>query len=226
MGLDSHLTVGREDPAGAELWPYRYFRNAVATEKPPDTIENALLVRVLREHDRAALQALHERHHLRIKRYIVCRLGPNADVDDLAQDVFVSLLSGSGRYDGHGNTESYLLGVARNVVRRYARQTGRRLKIAPSGLPNAFAGDLEAGQQHDPLRETSTREAQATVRDLVARLSPKTRQAVRLRFIEQLDSKQAAQKAQCSQSAFDKRVSRAIRVLRKSHDRMGASERR
>jgi RNA polymerase sigma-70 factor (ECF subfamily) len=198
----------------------------MATEKPPDTTENALLVRVLRERDRTALRALHERYYLRIKRYIVCRLGPNADVDDLAQDVFVSLFSGNGRYDGYGSAEGYLLGVARNVVRRHARQTGRRLKIAPSGLPNAFAGDLEAGQQHDPLRETSTRETEATVSDLVAHLSPKMREAVRLRFIEQLDSKQAAQRAKCSPSTFDKRVFRAIRVLRKFHDRIGASEHR
>lgn len=195
----------------------------MATEEPLDTIENALLARVLGEHDRAALQALHERYHLRIKRYIICRLGPNADVDDLAQDVFVSLLSGNGRYDGNSSAEGYLLGIARNVLRRYARQTGRRLKIAPSGLPTAFAGDHEAGQQHDPGRETSTREIQAIVSDLVARLSPKARQAVRLRFIEQLNSKQAAQKAKCSQSAFDKRVSRAIEVLRESRDRMSAS---
>jgi len=67
-----------------------------------------------------AFRALFERHHDRLRRYVVSRVGPQA-ADDVVAESFVSAFQARSRFDPSGGTNAlpWLLGVATNVLARH-----------------------------------------------------------------------------------------------------------
>ena len=174
-----------------------------------------LLARAVRAHDRAALEALHGKYYLRVKAYVTSHLGSCPEVDDVVQEVFLALFRGGGCYDGHGDPLGYILGIAQNAVRRCIRGKQRDLKHDQDHLPEVLAEHLKTTHQYDPHRLVCDQEALAVIRTLMADLSPEARQAMRLRFVEELDARQSAAKAGCSVPAYVKRLHTALKQLQR-----------
>ena len=72
--------------------------------------------------DGAALDPLYRRHKGGVYRFAMLWSGSAAVAADVTQDVFVHLLTRAGDYDAaRGPLSPYLLGIARNFVRRRTR---------------------------------------------------------------------------------------------------------
>jgi RNA polymerase sigma factor (sigma-70 family) len=150
------------------------------------------------------------RYHPQIRRYIASSVRSPADVDDLVQDVFIEFLRDNSPRD----PKNYIFAVARSVVSRYRLEKANRPRIMQIGRACEIPAARAANQHADPLAQLSPRQLRKIIECVTAQLPPKACEAVKLRFVEGLSSKEAAQKAGCSLSAFWKRLQRATKTLR------------
>ncbi|UCF17768.1 MAG: RNA polymerase sigma factor [Phycisphaerales bacterium] len=147
----------------------------------------------------------------RIKLYVASRVKCAAEAEDLVQDVFVRFFESKGRRD----SEAYLFGIARNTVRMHLRRRAHSVRTIRIKSPNAPALAKTTGRDGDTPWPTSAEECRKLVEYLASRLPAKTRQAIRLRFIEGLSSKAAARKAGCSVHTFQQRIYDATKAIRR-----------
>lgn len=177
--------------------------------------DHILLARAVRKKDREALALLHTKYYPHVTRYIAARLGLSAGADDLAQNVFVELLRGNGQYDGRADPQAYLFGIAGNIIGRYYRD--KRSQLHPVHIESI--GQVADCSATEASRELiMPQQLRDAVADAIARLPPKARQAIKLRFIDGLSSKEAAKKAECPLNVFYSRVYDGIKALGKLKD--------
>jgi RNA polymerase sigma-70 factor (ECF subfamily) len=176
--------------------------------------ESILLKRAIYQRDKKAVEVLHTKHYQSIFRYIAARVGFSADAEDIAQNVFVELCKGDGCYDGCGNVKEYLFGIARNNIRRYHRERTNSIRTVPVDSIEDVGPSYNIRQQ-DPVHQVAEQQLKKAIKDALAQLPLKAQEAIRLRFIEGLNSKEAAKKAGSSTVAFRQRLHMAVRALRK-----------
>jgi RNA polymerase sigma-70 factor (ECF subfamily) len=184
-----------------------------AGPKPTVPDETGILERAVRHHDKHALAILYIKHVSHIKQYIALRIGHVADVDDLAEQVFVEICRGAARYDGRGNVQAYLQGIARKVLHSYFRRKARATKVIPTGSITQYDALCEARSHRGEVRRPSRGEFNKMVQGFKAVLPPKAYEALRGKFIEGLCARDAARKLGCSVDAFRKRLQRAVKIL-------------
>lgn len=81
------------------------------------------LYRLMRKGDRDAFAELYERRSPALYRYALHMSGSSIVAEEVAHEVFVQLMGANTRFDElRGTLESYLYGVARNLVRVVRRQ--------------------------------------------------------------------------------------------------------
>jgi RNA polymerase sigma-70 factor, ECF subfamily len=81
------------------------------------------LYRLMRKGDREAFAELYERRSPALYRYALHMSGSSIVAEEVAHEVFVQLMGANARFDERrGTLESYLYGVARNLVRVVRRQ--------------------------------------------------------------------------------------------------------
>lgn len=191
------------------------------TAKTQDCV---LLKRAVYDRDGKALAALQAKYGPRIRRYVASEMNSGTDAEDIVQDIFVELRQSHGHYNGHRDVEKYLFGMARHLISRYCRARRSQPKLIRIGSIDEVAESLHIGQDRDLAEQTSLRQLKKILEDAAQQLPPKTYEAVKLRFIEGLSSKEAAQKAGCSVKAFYARLERATRALQRIRSRMQKRE--
>ncbi len=90
-------------------------------------VEDAELYRAWRAGDRAAGQALVERHYDSIVRFFRTKAGPQAD--DLVQRVFLVCADPQAGFRGESSFRTYLFGVARNLLLAHYRGRVRDARV-------------------------------------------------------------------------------------------------
>ena len=117
-----------------------------------------------------------KQHGQRLRRFLASRLRHRAaDVQDLAQEVFLRLL----RIDHHEtirNSEAYLYTVAFHVLHQHVL---RRAAIPEAVEITALINELESAPGSDPARQLETQQQLEELQGALQRLSPKA-QAVLL----------------------------------------------
>jgi RNA polymerase sigma-70 factor (ECF subfamily) len=115
----------------------------------------------------------------------VRQVGDRQEAEDLAQDVFLRLYRSRKRYRPRAKLATWIFFIARNVGRNALRRR-RRKKLTPVGLafdgedPKAFGPlSAEGTAPADPIERD---EVAHVVRDAVAGLNNRQRQAVELQF--------------------------------------------
>jgi RNA polymerase sigma-70 factor (ECF subfamily) len=92
--------------------------------------------------DRAAFAELYERREPALYRYALHASGSATVAEEVAAEVFVQLMSTGSRYDEQrGTLESYLYGMARNLVRMAKRQ-GPVEEAVDTACQHDILGDL------------------------------------------------------------------------------------
>ena len=148
-----------------------------------DIDDKLLLIRVICHQDRRALADLYLKYRRRIKSYITSNINSSADIEDLTQEVFIQLCAGTGRYDGHSDEKSYLLGIAKNTIHRHHRRKSK-IKVSETVFIHSVSTKSSGDEIYQRFEKISE--------DAIIQLHPKERQAFRLRFIKGLSPKEAA----------------------------------
>src|SRR6187551_3321235 len=104
----------------------------------PLSDSDAGVVAAIRAGERAGGAALYDRHHQYVRRVLVRVLGPDADLQDLVQDVFVAAIDSIDRLADAGALRGWLAAISVNCVRMELRRRTRRRIIRllpPSEVP-------------------------------------------------------------------------------------------
>jgi RNA polymerase sigma-70 factor (ECF subfamily) len=156
---------------------------------------------------RDAFGELIGRYQARVRSF--CRRWDPERGDDLAQEVFLQLWAARARYQPRGQFPLYLFTVVRNRCRNVRRSWFRQPTLEPLApeVPNPTSSD-----QLDAVLE---RERAARVERQVAQLSPKLREAVLLRFGEEMSYAEIAAVVGAPEATVRSRVFNGLRRLQK-----------
>jgi RNA polymerase sigma-70 factor (ECF subfamily) len=157
-----------------------------------DDAEDVRLMQLAGGGDTAAFERLVERHQNLVIGTIGRMLGSSADVEDLAQQVFIRVWKNAGRYVARAKFTTWLLTITRNLVfnelRRRKRHSALPLQIDEEGDERPIADD----RTREPDAALLDRELDAAIRAAIADLPETQRMAVVLRRYEQLSYEEIA----------------------------------
>lgn len=166
------------------------------------SLDDAGLVHAARRGDQAAKGALFDRHATRVRRVLLRVLGPDRDLSDLLQEVFVMALRDLDNLSDPGALGGWLSGIAVHVARHELRRRSRWRWIR-------FVADDEVPEVPDPGADTDARaEVRAVYRALGA-LPTDERIAFALRFLDGMELTEVARHCDVSLATIKRRLARA-----------------
>jgi RNA polymerase sigma-70 factor, ECF subfamily len=181
------------------------------------------IARGLRQRDVALLHALVVEYQFRLVRYLIYLLGRRDSVDDLVQETWLRVLERGRSYDGHSRFEPWLFAIARNLTIDHLRQR-RIFSLDSSGDASDSHANDSPEQDHKPLPLAShdpspfelaarTEDAQRLAHTLET-LEPIYREALVLRFQEDLSLQEIATIVGVPLTTVSSRIYRGLAALR------------
>ncbi|MBI2155091.1 MAG: RNA polymerase sigma factor [Candidatus Rokubacteria bacterium] len=170
--------------------------------------DRELMARV-REGEQSALELLFARWEGPLFAFFY-RLGcPPSSVEDLTEEVLVSVYRRRHRYDLDRPLAPWLFGVARLVWKDFLRHRGRELAQA---TPLEVAKELPS-PMHDPSELAEIREESEAVRRAIEELPDEQKAAFVLRHYHSLSYEEVAQALQVPLGTVKWRIHEAVRRL-------------
>jgi RNA polymerase sigma-70 factor (ECF subfamily) len=160
---------------------------------------DAAVVAAIRAGEPAGGTALYDRHHTYVRRVLMRVLGPDADLHDLMQDVFVAAIDSIDRLLEPKALRGWLAAISVNCVRvELRRRTKSRLiHLFPHGsLPEVPA----------PSNTPEVDEAVRATYQVLGRLGPDERIPFALRFIDGMELTEIADACQVSLATTKRRL--------------------
>ncbi len=167
------------------------------------------LVAHFRAGQTAAFDEIVEAHQQRIVRLVFRLLGSPDEVQDVVQEVFLSVLENLKRFRGESKLSTWLTTIAVNKCRSHQRRRLLRLRtffyLAKTlTVTSEQGGATESAEIHDELRRA------------VRRLSARYREPVVLRYFEEMSVHEIGQVLGISANNVEVRLTRARYKLRKT----------
>ena len=153
-----------------------------------------------------------QRHEREIMRYLLRVSGNGADAADLFQETWLRAYRAYPRLEPTSEIRPWLYAIAVNLCRNRARDGARRARMT-----------VAAGKKNSPAERTAANEAgfaendgyaAVRLRELLASLPPKQRQALHLRYFAGLDFAQIAAAMSCSEPSARANVSQGMRKIK------------
>jgi len=179
--------------------------------------ETAKIARGLRERDRELLADLVERFQHRLVRYLIYLTGRRDYAEDLAQETWVRVLRRGSQYNGRQRFDPWLFTIARNLAIDYLRKNQKavptvslpqdrdEMPLLPSSAPSPFEA---AARSEDAIRLAGQLQI----------LSPLYREALLLRFQEDLSLPEIAQVLDAPLTTVTSRIYRGLAELRSAFE--------
>jgi RNA polymerase sigma-70 factor (ECF subfamily) len=119
------------------------------------------LYRLMRKGNQDAFARLYERREPALYRFALHMSGSTTVAEEISQEVFIQLMAPSTRFDEtRGSLESFLYGIARNLIRVVRRQ-GPVTEAVDRAFEHDILGDLISNEAtaalHRTLRELPER---------------------------------------------------------------------
>jgi RNA polymerase sigma-70 factor (ECF subfamily) len=162
---------------------------------------------LIRHGDEAAAETLIKRYYAPILRYCRRHCSDMGKAEDLTQETFLKLFAGIGSYQEKQQFKAYLYTIAHHLC----IDESRKVLMYP----------LE--QEDEPIcepKELRQVEDQMEIKEMLGTLSEEQREAILLRFGEELTYKEIAAVMRCSLRTAQSRVRGALKVLKNQHGRM------
>ncbi len=164
------------------------------------------LYRLMRKGDKCAFAELYERREPALFRYALHMSGSASAAEEVAQEVFVQLMSANTWFDEkRGTLEAWMYGVARNLVRVFRRKGVIRSAQIPEAAERVF--------EHDILGDLINSENIAALRAALLELPDNYRDAVVLCDLEERNYDEAARLMGCPVGTVRSRLHRARGLL-------------
>lgn len=126
----------------AALPPTLAGERGTVAELPLDSLSDAALVAALLQGSERAATAIWHRHAPAVRRTLARSLGPDQELDDLLQDVFMGFVKSAAKLEEPNNLRAYLVSIAfRTSAMEIRRRKVRRwVTLTKSGeVPDAQA---------------------------------------------------------------------------------------
>ena len=157
----------------------------------------------------AGVRVAWRRLEAELRPFIARRVGGEADVNDVVQDVFLRIQRGLPHLRDEQRFGAWVYQIARNAI------SDHNLRMTRHPLAAAPAGELAVEEEDDLALE---REMAAHIAPLVALLPSPYREALTLTELEGLTQKQAAAMLGLSFSGMKSRVQRGRARLREAFE--------
>jgi RNA polymerase sigma-70 factor (ECF subfamily) len=189
----------------------RVGKRAPEAIQPTDEADELDLVRLAGNGDRDAFRSLFDRHHARVYRFALLRVGDPEAARDLAQDVFLAVWNGLPRFtpEHSGSFPAWVFGIARNLIGTHHRKAHRAVPVPDDQLPETTV-EFEAGLV-----------TQRMLIDSLATLPNDQREVLVLRFIVGLPTRDVAAAMNRSDGAV---TAIQLRALDKLRERLAAKD--
>ena len=148
-------------------------------------------------------------HEADVRRWLARRVRglPGCHVDEIVQETYARLWAvGAARIL---NPRAYFFVTARHVVGEVLR---RSRVVSIETMADVEVLDI-AHEDVGPERRLSGREEVERVRQVMAKLPPKCREAFELRKFGELSQREIAQRMQLSESTVEKHLVKALRII-------------
>ena len=184
--------------------------------------ETAKIARGLRERDMELLADLVERSQRRLVRYLLYLIGRRDYAEDLAQETWIRVLQRGSQYNGRQRFDPWLFAIARNLAIDYLRKKGKAVQTA--SLPDD--GDeilLVSSSGPSPFEAAARSQDAIRLAGQLQILSPLYREALLLRFQEDLSLAEIAQVLGAPVTTVTSRIYRGLAALRSAFEEGGDS---
>ena len=184
--------------------------------------ETAKIARGLREGDMQLVADLVERCQHRLVRYLLYLTGRREYAEDLAQETWVRVLQRGSQYNGRQRFDPWLFAIARNLAIDYLRKKRKGVQTASS--PNdRDAMLLLPSSGPSPFEAAARSEDAIRLAGQLQILSPLYREALLLRFQEDLSLPEIAQVLGAPVTTVTSRIYRGLAALRSAFEEGGDS---
>ena len=176
------------------------------------------IARGLRLRDVDFLRALVGQYQYRLVRYFIYLLGKRDPVDDLVQETWLRVLERGRSYDGRSRFEPWLFTIARNLAIDHMRKK----RMSSIDVDESLEQELEAltpvSNAPSPFEQAARTEDAQRLAHALQKLEPIYREALVLRFQEDLSLQEMAAVIGASVSTVSSRVYRGLAALRAQLD--------
>ena len=179
--------------------------------------ETAKIARGLRERDIELLTDLVQRCQHRLVRYLLYLIGRREYAEDLAQETWVRVLQRGSQYNGRQRFDPWLFAIARNLAIDYLRK--KRKAVQTDSLPNdPDAMLLLPSSDPSPFEAAARSEDAIRLAGQLQILSPLYREALLLRFQEDMSLPEIAQVVGAPVTTVSSRIYRGLATLRSAFE--------
>ena len=184
--------------------------------------ETAKIARGLRERDMELLADLVERYQHRLVRYLLYLTGRREYAEDLAQEAWIRVLQRGSQYNGRQRFDPWLFAIARNLAIDHLRN--KRKAVTTVSLPtDRDAMLLLPSSDPSPFEAAARSEDAIRLAGQLQILSPLYREALLLRFQEDLSLQEIAQVVGAPVTTVTSRIYRGLAALRSAFEEGGDS---
>lgn len=173
------------------------------------TTDLELLQRMQRG-DAEAFKVLYQRYHQRVFRFALMDSGGDVVAADVTQEVFMQLIDNVSFDPERGDLGAYLLGMARNLVRRHRRENQRYETLVGDEEGSLYDALIE---HREPSQIVSGAQQQRDLRASIIALPAHFREVVLLCELEELDYAAAARILDIPIGTVRSRLNRARKAL-------------
>jgi len=170
--------------------------------------DDALMIRTA-DGEEAAFRLLVQRWERDVLSFLIHMLGSVEEAEDLVQDTFVQVFRKAGSYQAVGMFKSWLFRIAGNLARSRLR---RRKVLGWVRFDPVIHDTGGAGRGPDEDMEHSQR--QEAVREALARLPGRQREALALHRFQGMRYKEVAEAMGTTVSGVESLIQRAMAALR------------
>lgn len=165
----------------------------------------------------ADFDSLVARHAGRVYAFCLRTTGAAQDAEDLSQATFLAAYESLANYNSERPFTPWLFGIAANQCRMWHRRR-RRTPETPGRILDIMEDPL-------PTPETAYEQAEsaATIRRVLAGMPSTYREAVALRCLEGMSTREIADALHLSLEAAAKRLARGMRMVRERLESRGVS---
>src|SRR6516225_11591027 len=179
-----------------------------------DDAEDVRLMRSVASGDTTAFEQLIERHQELVAGTVARMLGSNAEVEDIAQQVFIRVWKSSGRYVARAKFTTWLLKITRNLVFNEMRRAKRHPHVPVQIDPETDELPLKDEVTATPDATLLQEELQRNIEKAITQLPDTQRMALILRRYEELSYGEIAEVLELSVLAVKSLLFRARTELR------------
>jgi RNA polymerase sigma-70 factor, ECF subfamily len=184
--------------------------------------ETAKIARGLRERDMELLADLVERCQHRLVRYLLYLTGRRDYAEDLAQETWIRVLQRGSQYNGRQRFDPWLFAIARNLAIDYLRK--KRKAVQTDSLPDDHDEILLVSSSGpSPFEAAAQSEDAIRLAGQLQILSPLYREALLLRFQEDLSLAEIAHVLSAPVTTVTSRIYRGLAALRSAFEEGGDS---